>query len=133
MACPTRQYLHIRGGLQVWRSVDRGFRSSAVQISHGWTASAGLADPTVLLIMGFTAQMKAWPLEMCEQIVGAGHHVVRFDNRDCGLSSKTAGDPPDVIKIVMAALAGLPVGEVPYSLSDMASDAVAVLDALGIE
>jgi pimeloyl-ACP methyl ester carboxylesterase len=53
--------------------------------------------------------------------------------RDCGLSSTTAGDPPNVIKIVMAALAGLPVGEVPYSLSDMASDAVAVLDALGIE
>lgn len=91
------------------------------------------ADPTVLLIMGFTAQMTAWPLELCEQIVGAGHHVVRFDNRDCGLSSKTAGDPPDVMKIVTAALAGLPVGDVPYSLSDMASDAVAVLDALGIK
>lgn len=90
-------------------------------------------DPTVLLIMGFTAQMTAWPVELCEQIAGAGHHVVRFDNRDCGLSSKTAGDPPNVMAIMMAAMSGQPVGEVPYSLSDMASDATAVLDALGIE
>lgn len=91
------------------------------------------SDPTVLLIMGFTAQMTAWPVELCEQIAGAGHHVVRFDNRDCGLSSKTPGDAPNVMEIMMAAMSGQPVGDVPYSLSDMADDAVAVLDALGIE
>lgn len=91
------------------------------------------SDPTLLLIMGFTAQMTAWPVEFCEQIAAAGHHVVRFDNRDCGLSSKTEGDAPNVMAIMMAAMSGQPVGDVPYSLSDMADDAVAVLDALGID
>jgi len=90
-------------------------------------------DPTLLLIMGFTAQMTAWPVEFCEQLASAGLHVVRFDNRDCGLSTKTEGEAPNVMAIMMATMAGQPVGDVPYSLSDMASDAVAVLDALGIE
>lgn len=91
------------------------------------------ADPTVLLIMGFTAQLIAWPDDFCKQIVDAGHHVVRFDNRDCGLSSKTAGEAPNVMQLMMSAMSGQPVGDVPYSLSDMASDAVAVLDALGVD
>ena len=91
------------------------------------------ANPTVLLIMGFTAQMTGWPDEFCHQIAATGHHVVRFDNRDCGLSSKTGGDAPNVMQIMMAAMSGQAVGDVPYSLSDMADDAVAVLDALGID
>ena len=77
------------------------------------------ANPTVLLIMGFTAQMTGWPDDFCNQIAATGHHVVRFDNRDCGLSSKTGGDAPNVMQIMMAAMSGQAVGDVPYSLSDM--------------
>ncbi len=91
------------------------------------------SDPTLLLIMGYTAQMTAWPVEFCEQLAAAGHHVVRFDNRDCGLSSKTQGEPPNVMELMMAAMSGGPVPEVPYTLSDMAGDAVAVLDEIGVD
>ena len=90
-------------------------------------------DPTLLLIMGYTAQMTTWPVDFCEQLAATGLHVVRFDNRDCGLSGKTQGAAPNVMAIMMAAMSGSPVGDVPYSLCDMADDAVAVLDALGVD
>lgn len=90
--------------------------------------------PPLLLVMGFTAQMTAWDEELCDLLASRGHFVVRFDNRDCGLSSKTAGDPPDVAAIMTAVLQGAPVtSPVPYDLSDMARDALAVLDDIGIE
>lgn len=91
------------------------------------------SDRTLLLIMGYTAQMTAWPVEFCERLAASGHHVVRFDNRDCGLSSKTEGEPPNVMTLLMAAMAGNPVPDVPYSLSDMAGDAIAVLDEIGVD
>lgn len=91
------------------------------------------SDPTLLLIMGYTAQMITWPEDFCAQLASAGHHVVRFDNRDCGLSSKTEGEPPNVMALMMAAMSGGELPEVPYTLSDMAGDAVAVLDAVGAE
>ena len=90
-------------------------------------------ESPLLLIMGFTAQMTAWPEPFCAQLADAGHYVIRFDNRDCGLSSKTAGTPPNVMAMMMSALAGNPVEGAPYTLSDMAIDAMAVLDALEID
>ncbi len=92
------------------------------------------ADPAVLLVMGFTAQMTAWDEGFCRQLVDHGHFVTRFDNRDCGLSTKTAGEPPNLLALLAQAQSGQGVtDEVPYTLSDMAGDAVAVLDAAGIE
>ena len=92
------------------------------------------ADPALILVMGYTAQMTAWDVEFCELLAGQGRFVVRFDNRDCGLSSKTAGDPPNVMQLLMKALSGQPIDdEVPYTLSDMAADGMAVLDELQIE
>lgn len=91
------------------------------------------ADRPLLLIMGFTAQMIAWPEPFCQQLAEAGHHVIRFDNRDCGLSSKTEGEPPNIMSMMMSLLNGNPIDEAPYSLSDMADDAMAVLDELGIQ
>ena len=91
------------------------------------------ADPPLLLIMGLGAQMIVWPEELCRQLADAGHHVVRFDNRDVGLSSWFDGaGVPDMEAVFEDAVAGRPV-ESPYSLSDMADDAVGVLDALGID
>lgn len=98
--------------------------------------------PTIQLVMGFTAQMIAWRDAFCHQIADAGFHVVRHDNRDCGLSTKSEGPPPDSAAWVMAGMADRanPAGNArakmppaPYLLSDMAADAIAVLDALGVD
>jgi pimeloyl-ACP methyl ester carboxylesterase len=91
------------------------------------------ADPTVLLVMGFTAQLIGWPDSFCGMIADHGFHVVRFDNRDCGLSTKLDGVVVDTDAVVAAALGGGSVPDVPYTLSDMALDAVGLLDHLGVE
>jgi pimeloyl-ACP methyl ester carboxylesterase len=85
----------------------------------------------LLMVMGLGAQMYLWPDELVEQFVAAGFFVIRFDNRDAGLSSVTSGTPPSRASLVTLQL-GIGATEVPYLLSDMADDAVAVLDHLGI-
>jgi len=89
-------------------------------------------DPTILLVMGFTAQLTVWPIELCAGLAAEGFHVVRYDNRDCGLSTKFDGVAVDALTVMAAALSGQPVPPVPYTLSDMAADGIALLDALGV-
>lgn len=91
------------------------------------------SDPAVLLVSGFTAQLLMWPADFCRIIADAGYHVIRFDNRDCGLSTKLEGASVDTDGVIRAALLDDPVPAVPYTLSHMAADAVGLLDALGIE
>lgn len=90
-------------------------------------------DPALLLVMGFTAQMTAWEPVFCERLAAGGRHVIRFDNRDCGLTGKLDGVAVDSAAVLSASLGGNPIPEVPYDLSDMANDAVGLLDALGID
>jgi pimeloyl-ACP methyl ester carboxylesterase len=70
--------------------------------------------PSVILVMGAQASLMWWPREFCEALAASGRHVLRFDNRDTGLSTKYL------------------VGAPSYSLDDMADDVVAILDAFGI-
>ena len=91
------------------------------------------SDPTLLLIMGYTAQMVQWEEDFCRLFVDQGFRVVRFDNRDCGLSTRLDGVTVDVDRVIAAALMEEPVPSVPYTLSDMAFDARCLLDHLGID
>jgi pimeloyl-ACP methyl ester carboxylesterase len=86
-------------------------------------------DPAVLLIMGLGTQMLGWPDELCGLLAGRGLHVIRFDNRDVGLSTHLHDAPP---ADVMAALRG-DTRSAAYSLADMAADAAGLIEALGLE
>jgi pimeloyl-ACP methyl ester carboxylesterase len=83
------------------------------------------ADPALLLVMGFGAQLIAWPPGLCERLAAPGRFVIRFDNRDCGLSTKFDGEAADAGAIAAAAA--------PYTLSALSDDAFGLLTALGIE
>ena len=90
------------------------------------------ADPPLVLIMGLGAQMILWDPDFCRMLAGRGLYVVRFDNRDVGLSSKIEGWGRTRVRAELdACLRGRPF-EAPYTLDDMAEDTVGLLDGLRI-
>ena len=100
---------------------------SGVTIAYDTFGDPG--DPTLLLVMGLGMQMLGWDEDFCEQLVDRGFHVVRYDNRDVGLSTKIdGGGRPNIVA------GALGVGrEAPYLVSDMAADAVGLLDHLEVD
>jgi pimeloyl-ACP methyl ester carboxylesterase len=109
-----------------------GSSSTPVELYYEDMGDAG--DPAVLLIMGLGAQLLLWRTAFCEKLVAEGLRVIRYDNRDVGLSSKTerprsAGRMlPRMVKFWL----GMPARSL-YTLEDMADDAAAILDHLGID
>ena len=101
--------------------------ANGIQIEYD--TSGEPSSPVLLLIMGLSAQLIDWEEEFLAQLIEKGLFVIRFDNRDAGLSTKfEEGGIPD--------MAGAGKGQrlqVPYTLNDMGDDAVGLLDALGIE
>ena len=107
--------------------VARGVGSAPVDVAF---ERFGEPDaPPVLLIMGLGTQMLGWPDAFCATLARHGLHVIRFDNRDIGLSSHMTGAPPPDVP---AALRGRS-SSASYTLSDMAADTVGLMDALGLD
>ncbi|KHK03417.1 alpha/beta fold hydrolase [Desulfovibrio sp. TomC] len=89
--------------------------------------------PALLLIAGNGAQLTFWDIEFCEHLAQTGLFVIRFDNRDAGLSTKfEEAGIPDIMATIQAAMEGKAV-QSAYTLEDMADDSVGLLAALGIE
>jgi len=87
-------------------------------------------DPALLLVNGYRSQMINYEVAFCELLTTHGFRVIRFDNRDVGLSAKTPGSPPTFeMKDGRAVL----TSKAPYTVSDMAADGMAILDHLGVE
>ena len=118
-------YAHSRWDASSDESVD-------LEIHYEDLGNAG--DPPVLLIMGLGAQLVLWHDEFCGKLVDQGYRVIRFDNRDVGLSTKLHGRRAGgaLIPNLLRSFLGLPCPSV-YRVEDMAQDAVAVLDHLGID
>ena len=106
-------------------------RATVGSVELEYETRGDASDPALLLVMGLGAQLVSWDDGFCDGLVDRGFFVIRFDNRDIGLSTKTPGTPPSVESVVMSRFSGQKP-DVPYLLADMAEDAFGVLDALGI-
>jgi pimeloyl-ACP methyl ester carboxylesterase len=94
------------------------------------------ADPAVLLVMGFGAQLLGWDAEFCRLLAAQGRYVIRYDNRDCGLSTKFDHHPVELMGFIAAVTSGdmdRAQAMAPYSLWDMAVDGMDLLRKLGID
>jgi len=113
------------GGVQMPAIITNG-----IQIAYETFGSPD--GQPLLLIIGLGGQMVQWDDDLCRDLASRGHYVIRYDNRDVGLSSKFdwAGTP-DVSALAEKRMRGEGV-KVPYTIADMADDAAGLLDALGI-
>ena len=105
--------------------------SNGIEIAYDDRGSR--RDPAILLIMGLGTQMTAWPDAFCDGLAARGFRVVRFDNRDIGLSTKFDAAPRiDLGTVLQRVMMGQKINP-PYRLTDMAADAIGLMDCLTIE
>ena len=104
-----------------------------IEVEDSGEGDGGAARPAVLLIMGLGMQLVAWPPELVQGLVDAGYRVIRHDNRDVGLSQRmeSLGKPNLLWAGLQHKLGFAP--RPPYTVADMAADALGVLDALGVQ
>jgi pimeloyl-ACP methyl ester carboxylesterase len=104
-----------------------------IEVEDSGPGAAGEVRPAVLLIMGLGMQLVAWPPDMVQALIDAGYRVIRHDNRDAGLSQRmeSLGKPNLIWAGLQHKLGFAP--RPPYTLADMAADALGVLDALGVK
>jgi pimeloyl-ACP methyl ester carboxylesterase len=105
-------------------------KANAIEIAYEDQGEAGA--PVILLIMGLGASLIFWPDAFVDGLAARGFRVVRFDNRDFGLSTKFDGLAADVEGAYARLMKGEKI-EAPYGLPDMADDAIGLLDALHID
>jgi pimeloyl-ACP methyl ester carboxylesterase len=106
-------------------------KANSIEIVYETFGDPGAAP--LLLINGLGGQLVSWEEKFCRQLAAQGFWVIRFDNRDIGLSTKfDEAGVPDILSIMQAVTQGQTV-QVPYLLTDMAADTIGLLDALGIE
>jgi pimeloyl-ACP methyl ester carboxylesterase len=111
---------------------DRIQRAPVGDLEIAYESFGDPADPPVLLVMGLATQMLGWDERFCRQLADHGFRVIRFDNRDIGLSTHlTEAGLPDVAALLLGGIQDSPAP--PYTLLDMARDTVGLLDALGLE
>lgn len=112
-------------------SGEKFIRANGIKICYETFGEAG--NPTILFVMGLGAQMISWPMLYMTELAKAGFHVVRYDNRDVGLSEKfDAAGAPDFQALVKDMIAGKK-HPLAYYLGDMAADGIGLLDALEID
>ncbi len=108
-------------------------RVSANGIELEYDTFGDPSQPPLILIMGLGAQMILWENAFCDELAASGFYVVRFDNRDIGLSTQLDDlGVPNVFVAMQQAMAGKPV-EAPYTLAEMADDTVGLMTALDID
>ncbi|MEP6389469.1 MAG: alpha/beta hydrolase [Halioglobus sp.] len=105
-------------------------KANGVRLAYDSFGDKG--NPPLILIMGLGTQMIAWPDELCTGLAQQGFYVVRFDNRDIGLSEKMENAHiPKASRLMLLSKLRLPM-RVPYTLNDMARDVIGLMDSLGL-
>ena len=91
------------------------------------------SDPAVLLVSGYTSQLLGWDEGFCAELAARGRFVIRFDNRDVGLSTHLDGQHVDIAAVLAASAGRGEMPPVPYTLSAFSDDGFGLLDHLGID
>jgi len=109
---------------------------ATIDAAHGpieYEVEGDEAGDPILLVTGLGAQLVRWSATIRNELLERGHRVIRLDNRDAGLSHHHHDSGRPHLKKIIAALAAGEAADIPYTLHDMAGDAVTLMDALGVE